>query len=73
MALSTTVETWVNKQAQIEKKKLEIEDLHQSMADEIEPLQTQIVNIQSNYGNQIATKNEEIAQLLNDIRSLAIG
>jgi len=73
MALSSVVETWATKKAQIDKKRLEIEDLQQAMADEIAPLQQSIVDAQTNYNNQIATKNSEITQLEADIKALAIS
>lgn len=73
MALSAIVETYVNKSALIKKKELEIEQLLQDMASDISPHQTSIVDIQTDYNNQIATKRSEIDQLNEDIRNLAIS
>ena len=72
MTLPAAVETFTIKNAQIYKKKLEIEQLQQAMADALVAPQEQITAIQADYSGQIASKNEEIAVLEQAIRDLVV-
>lgn len=72
MALTVTYETFVKKQASIEKKKLEIDDLISQKNTDVGALQAQINTTIANYDTQITAKRSEIAVLESDIKKLAI-
>jgi hypothetical protein len=73
MALSSIYETWVRKQAQINKKQLEKEDLVSQLNLTLAPLQAQIESERNTYQNQIAVLNADIQQLETDIKELVIS
>jgi len=71
MALPAKVEQWAIKKAQIDQKKLLIEDIIKQRDLDIAPLNDQINTLRSQADAAIATRNAEIAQLENEIRQLA--
>ena len=72
MALTVAYETWAKKQAGIEKRKLEINDLISQKNTEVAGLQSQINTAITNYDTQITAKRNEIAVLEADIKKLSI-
>jgi len=73
MALNTVYETWVKKQAQINKKQLEMAELVTQLNAAITPLQSQIETARASYQDQVGVLNSDIAQLEADIKGLALS
>ena len=71
MALPVKVEQWATKRAQIDQKKLLIEDIIKQRDIDIAPFNNEINTLRSQADAAIAARNAEIAQLENEIRDLA--